>query len=65
MLSPKTLLMLAAFGIWIYVMMRFSESGDSLRDAIFSYGGNTLIVISIAYILLILLELFIDTRDTD
>jgi len=65
MLNLKTLLMLLAFGVWVYVMMYFADSGESLKDAIFSYGGNTLIIISIAYILLILLELLIDTGDID
>ena len=65
MLGMKGFLILIAFGVWAYVMMRFADSGESLKDAVLSYGGNTIVIVSVAYFLLLLLEVFVDIRDTD
>jgi len=60
MLNLKGFLILIAFGIWVYVIMNSGESIQSTKEAIYSYGGNTLLIISVLYILIILLEFFID-----
>lgn len=65
MLNLKGFLILIAFGIWVYTMMSIEESFGSIKNAIFSYGGNTLFIITILYILIILLQFFVGIDDTD
>ncbi len=60
----KTFLILFAFGIWVYVMMYVADSGESVMDAIISYGGNTIVIISVSYVVLLLFEMFVDIGDT-
>ena len=63
MFNLKGFLILIAFGIWVYVMMNVEESFGSVKNALFSYGGSTLIIITTLYVLIILLEFFIDIED--
>ena len=63
MLNLKGFLILSAFGIWVYLMMSIKESFGSIKDALISYGSNTLFVIMALYIFIILLEFFLDIGD--
>ena len=65
MLNLKGFLYLTAFAIWVFVIMEISDDMASLKDAVFSYGGATLVIIGVLYILLILMEFLIDLEDID
>ena len=65
MFSFKSILVLGAFGIWIYVMMMVGEEINSLKDAFFAYGGKTIVIIVTAYLALIVLGLFVEIESTD
>ncbi|MDM5272334.1 hypothetical protein PGH07_09080 [Sulfurovum sp. zt1-1] len=64
MLNLKGFLFLIAFGIWVYVMSH-KESFDSALEALFSYGQDTLIIISIFYVLIVLLQFFVGIEDAE
>jgi len=61
MLNLKGFLALLAFAILIYVLMDMDKIIESTEDAIYTYGGSFFITITVIYILIILLELFVDT----
>jgi len=63
MLNLKGFLILSAFGIWVYVMMNMEELYGSAKESFLYYGGNTLFIIMVLYILIILLEFFLDIGD--
>ena len=63
MLNLKGFLILSAFGIWVYVMMNIEELYGSAKDTLVYYGGNTLFIITVFYILILLLEFFVDIGD--
>ena len=63
MLNFKGFLILSAFGIWVYVMMNIKEIYGSAKDTLLYYGGNTLFIIMVVYILIILVEFFLDIGD--
>jgi|GEM_PF-3303944 len=63
MLNLKWFLILSAFIIWVYVMMNMKEIYGSIKDTLLYYGGNTLFIIMVLYILIILLEFFLDIGD--
>ena len=63
MLNFKGFLILSAFGIWVYVMMNIKEIYGSAKDTLLYYGGNTLFIIMVLYILIILVEFFLDIGD--
>lgn len=63
MLNFKGFLILSAFGIWVYVMMNMEELYGAAKDTYMYYAGNTLFIIMVLYILIILLELFLDIGD--
>lgn len=63
MLNLKGFLILSAFGIWVYIMMNMEEIYGSAKDTFLYYSGNTLFIIMVLYILIILLEFFLDIGD--
>ena len=63
MLNFKGFLILSAFGIWVYVMMNMKEIYGSAKDTLLYYSGNTLFIIMVVYILIILVEFFLDIGD--
>ena len=63
MLNLKWFLILSAFIVWIYVMMNIEEIYGSIKDTLLYYAGNTLFIIMVLYILIILVELFLDIGD--
>jgi len=65
MFNVKGFLILIAFGIWVNLMMGEEKSFKSAEEALLSYGGNTLAVISVTYVLFVILGLFIETKSTD
>lgn len=65
MLNMKGFLILIAFGIWSYIILGLGESTKSAIDELIYYGGNTILVVTLLYVFLIVLELFIDTEDLD
>ena len=65
MLNFKGFLYLVAFGIWVFVLMNMSEEITSIQDAAYSYGGSALVIMCLVYIVIILLEFFVDIKDLD
>jgi len=65
MLSFKGILILLAFGIWVYVLMMLGEEINTLKDAFFSYGGSTIAIIVTLYLAFVVLGLFIEIESTD
>lgn len=65
LLNVKGFLYLTAFAIWVFVIMETSDNITSINDAVFSYGGSTLVVIGVLYIILIVLEFLVDLEDID
>lgn len=65
MLNMKGFIILLGFAIFIYVLMNKDVIIESTKDAIYTYGGNFFVTISVIYILIILLELFVDIDDVD
>lgn len=63
MLSLKWFMILTAFIVWIYVMLNIEEIYGSIEDLFSYYAGNTLFIIMILYILIVLLEFFVDIGD--
>ena len=63
MLNLKGFLILSAFGIWVYIMMNMEEIYGAAKDTFLYYTGNTLFIIMVLYILIILLEFFLDIGD--
>ena len=63
MFNLKWFLILSAFGIWVYVMMNIKEIYGSAKDTLLYYGANTLFIIMVVYILIILVEFFLDIGD--
>jgi len=65
MFNMKGILILVAFGVWVNLMMGISDNYESLKDALFSLGQNTLLVIIVTYVLLVILGIFLEGEDTD
>ena len=65
MFNMKGVLILAAFGIWVNLMIGISENYESLKDAMLALGGNTFFIVIITYILLVILGIFIEGESTD
>ena len=65
MFNMKGILILVAFGVWVNLMIGIKENYDTLKDAIFALGENTLSVIIVTYVLLIVLGIFLEGEDTD
>jgi len=60
-LNFKGFLIFMAFAIWVYIIMNIDEEIRSIE----TYAGSVLIVSSILYILIILLEFFVDIKNLD
>lgn len=65
MLNLKGFLILSVFAVFVYVLMNKDEIIESTKDAVYTYGGGFFVTISVIYILIILLELFVDIDDVD
>lgn len=65
MFNMKGILILAAFGIWVNLLIGIKENYQSLKDAILALSGNTFFMIISTYILLVVLGIFIECEDTD
>lgn len=63
MLSLKWFMILSAFIIWVYVMINMKEIYGAVKETLLYYAGNTLFIIMVVYILIILLEFFLDIGD--
>ena len=59
----KGILILLAFGIWVNLMIEAKENIGSLEDAISAYGGNTLLMIIVGYIVMVTVGLFFEASD--
>ena len=65
MLNFKGFVILIAFGIWVTLMMEINENFDTLKDTVMAYGSNTLFVVIAAYIVLVILGLFIEGESAE
>ena len=65
MLNLKGFLILIAFGVWVTLMMEIHKNFDTLKDAIMAYGSNTLFVVVVAYVVLVILGLFIEGESAE
>ncbi len=65
MLSMKGVLYIIAVVVWIYVMREISLEFDFSRESLTSYWGSTALILFIVYVMVVLLELFIDVSDLD
>jgi len=65
MFNMKGILILLAFGIWVNLIIGINKHFDSIKDAILVYSSNTLIVITVTYLIFVIIGLFIETHDTD
>jgi uncharacterized membrane protein YidH (DUF202 family) len=65
MLSFKGALYLLAIGVWIFVMSEIEDDFDFSQTALTSYWGSTALILFVVYIMLVLLELFVDVEDLD
>jgi len=65
MFNIKGFLYLAAFGVWVYLIMTDGEKLKTFYDALLWYGQNTLVVITVLYIILLLLQIFVSIEDTE
>ncbi|AKF24195.1 hypothetical protein YH65_01380 [Sulfurovum lithotrophicum] len=65
MFNMKGILILIAFGVWINLMMGIKENYETLKDAIYALSGNTLLVITVTYVILVIIGIFVETKDTD
>jgi uncharacterized protein HemY len=65
MLNFKGFVILISFGVWVTLMMEINESYDTLKETIMIYGSNTLFVIIAAYIVLVILGLFIEGESAE
>ena len=65
MLNLKGFLILSAFAVLVYIIMDMDKIIESTKDAVYTYGGSFFITISVIYVLIILLELFVDIEDID
>lgn len=63
MLNLKGFLILSAFGIWVYVMMNMEEIYGAAKDTFIYYAGNTLFIIMALYIVIIIVQFFLDIGD--
>ena len=61
----KGLLILVAFGIWVNLMMEIENNFDSIKDTIIAYGSNTLFVIIGAYVVLVIVGLFVEGESAE
>ena len=58
--NMKGIVYLAAFAIWVIILMDLPEEISSVKDFISAYGSNILVIISFIYIAIVLLEFFVD-----
>jgi len=65
MFNMKGILILIAFGIWVNLVIGIKENYATLKDAVLALGGNTLFIITVTYILLVIVGIFIEGEDTD
>jgi len=65
MFNMKGILILIAFGVWVNLMIGVKENYATLKDAIYALSGNTLLVITVTYIILVIIGIFVETHDTD
>jgi len=65
MLNFKSTLILISFGIWVYVIMKVGEEINTLKDAFFAYGGKTVMIIVVSYLVLVIVGLFVEIESTD
>ncbi len=61
----KGILILVAFGIWVNLMMEIENNFDSIKDTIIAYGSNTLFVIIGAYVVLVIVGLFVEGESAE
>ena len=59
----KGILILLMFGIWVNLIIEVNEEVRSLEDFISTYGGNTLLMIIVGYIVLVTVGLFFEASD--
>lgn len=65
MFNMKGILILIAFGVWVNLMIGIKDHYETLKDAIYELSGNTLMVITVTYVLLVIIGIFVETKDTD
>ena len=61
----KGISILVAFGIWVNLMMEIENNFDSIKDTIIAYGSNTLFVIIGAYVVLVIVGLFVEGESAE
>jgi len=61
----KGILILLAFGIWVNLLMEAKEDIGSIEDAFSQLGGNTLLLIVGTYIILVVVGLIFEGKETD
>lgn len=65
MFNLKGFVYLVAFAVWVIVMTELSEALAFTKDALYSYGGSTFLIVLIAYIVIVLMEFFVDIERLD
>jgi uncharacterized membrane protein len=65
MFNLKGFLYLIAFGVWVYLIMADGEGFKTFYDALIGYGQNTLMIITVLYIAILLLQFFVGIEDTE
>jgi len=71
MIQPKTAFWLKralygiAFAVWAYVMKGIWEVWRFASESLTTYLSRTLLIIIIAYVLLLLMEFWVDYEDLD
>ena len=61
----KGILILLAFGIWVNLIIGVKENLQSVEDAIYQLGGNTLFIIIVTYVILVIVGIFFEAEQTD
>ncbi|SFV90636.1 hypothetical protein MNB_SV-4-313 [hydrothermal vent metagenome] len=65
LLNLKGILILLAFGIWVNLIIGVKENLHSVEDALYQLGGNTILIITVTYVVLVIVGIFFEAEQTD
>jgi len=65
LLNLKGILILLAFGIWVNLLIGVKEHLGSIEEALAAMGGNTLVIITVTYVIIVILGIFFEAEQTD
>ncbi len=65
LLNLKGVLILLAFGIWVNLLIGVKEHLTSIEEALRAMGSNTIVIVTVTYVIIVILGIFFEAEQTD